>query len=38
MFTSGTTGPSKGVVINNHFELSFAVVFNEIVSLFVPTT
>ena len=33
MFTSGTTGPSKGVVINNHFELSFAVVFNEIVSL-----
>ena len=37
MFTSGTTGPSKGVVINNHFELSFAVVFNEIVSLR-PTT
>ena len=33
MFTSGTTGPSKGVVINNHFELSFAVVFNEIVAL-----
>ena len=33
MFTSGTTGPSKGVVINNHFELSFAVIFNEIVSL-----
>lgn len=33
VFTSGTTGPSKGVVINNHFELSFAVVFNEIVSL-----
>jgi len=33
MFTSGTTGPSKGVVINNHFELSFAAVFNEIVSL-----
>lgn len=33
MFTSGTTGPSKGVVINHHFALSFAVVFNEIVSL-----
>ncbi len=33
MFTSGTTGPSKGVVINNHFELSFAVIFNQIVSL-----
>ena len=33
MFTSGTTGPSKGVVINHHFELSFAVIFNEIVSL-----
>ena len=33
MFTSGTTGPSKGVVINNHFELSFAIIFNEIVSL-----
>ncbi len=33
LFTSGTTGPSKGVVVNNHFELSFAVLFNEIVSL-----
>ena len=33
MFTSGTTGPSKGVIINNAFELSFAVIFNEIVSL-----
>ena len=33
MFTSGTTGPSKGVIINNAFELSFAVIFNEIVAL-----
>lgn len=30
MFTSGTTGPSKGVLINHHFEWSFGVTFGEI--------
>ncbi len=33
MFTSGTTGPSKGVMLNHQFEISFSIVFNEIVSL-----
>ena len=33
LFTSGTTGPSKGVMLNHQFELSFAVIYNDIVSL-----
>jgi len=33
IFTSGTTGPSKGVVITHHHEVSFGAFFDEIVSL-----
>ncbi len=33
IFTSGTTGPSKGVVISHHHEVSFGVFFDEIVSM-----
>ncbi len=33
LFTSGTTGPSKGVIVNHAFELSFSLVFNDIVAL-----
>ncbi|WP_431854280.1 AMP-binding protein [Azospirillum sp.] len=33
IFTSGTTGPSKGVVITHHHEVSFGVFFDEIVSM-----
>lgn len=33
MFTSGTTGPSKGVMLTHKFEISFAVIYNDIVSL-----
>ncbi|MGE0150975.1 MAG: AMP-binding protein [Reyranellaceae bacterium] len=33
IFTSGTTGPSKGVVITHHHEVSFGAFFNEIVSI-----
>ncbi len=33
MFTSGTTGPSKGVMLNHHFEISFSVIYNDIVAL-----
>jgi len=33
MFTSGTTGPSKGVMLNHHFEISFSIIYNDIVAL-----
>ena len=33
MFTSGTTGPSKGVMLTHKFEISFAAVYIDIVSL-----
>lgn len=33
IFTSGTTGPSKGVVITHHHEVSFGAFFDEIVSM-----
>ena len=33
IFTSGTTGASKGVVITHHHEVSFGVFFAEIVSM-----
>ena len=33
MFTSGTTGPSKGVMINQHFLWSFGVNYAEIVRM-----
>lgn len=33
IFTSGTTGPSKGVVITHHHEVSFGVFFDEIVGM-----
>src|SRR5690606_14290785 len=33
IFTSGTTGPSKGVVITHHHEVSFGAFFDEIVAM-----
>ncbi len=33
MFTSGTTGPSKGVMLNHHFEIAFSIIYNDIVAL-----
>ena len=33
IFTSGTTGPSKGVVITHHHEVSFGALFDEIVTM-----
>ena len=33
MFTSGTTGPSKGVIIEHHFEWAFGVTVAEIVDI-----
>ncbi|SVE15397.1 uncharacterized protein METZ01_LOCUS468251, partial [marine metagenome] len=33
MFTSGTTGPSKGVMLNHQFEISFSIIYNNIVAL-----
>ncbi len=33
MFTSGTTGPSKGVIIEHHFEWAFGVTIAEIVDI-----
>ena len=33
MFTSGTTGPSKGVMLNHQFEISFSVIYSNIVAL-----
>jgi crotonobetaine/carnitine-CoA ligase len=33
IFTSGTTGPSKGVMISHHHETSFGMLYTEIVRL-----